>query len=331
MPGTQIFTYLNYGKETTAGTPVAPTRQFYGDGTGVLKVDAGLAFHEEENAGKRTRIRRATQTTENVALDIGTPAGVAFDDLLWPLSSLNGTATAVGAGADKTWTMTPSMTGVNNPKPFSVDIGDDIQNWRCQYVMWQSFKISAAKEELTQLEGTCFAQRAVKTAKATPGINGGIKIPGDLWTIKFATTMAGLTGASIQTNFLQDFELEVMTGLRWRHYQDGNLYGAQHVETDISGTLALTVESTALAVSEFYDKALAQTLDFVRLKATGPTLGASNYSAQIDLPVLYDEPEPIAAEDEGVNLWKVTAHLAYDDTSGNSIVPVIVNSMTALP
>jgi hypothetical protein len=52
----------------------------------------------------------------------------------------------------------------------------------------------------------------------------------------------------------------------------------------------MTVESTALAVSEFYDKWLAQTLDFIRLKATGPTLGASNYSAQIDLPVLYEGP-----------------------------------------
>jgi hypothetical protein len=40
MPGTQIFTYFNVGKETVRGTPVAPTRKMlYAEGTGVLDVD----------------------------------------------------------------------------------------------------------------------------------------------------------------------------------------------------------------------------------------------------------------------------------------------------
>ena len=48
MPGTQIFTYANFGKETTRGTPVAPTRQVYVDGTGVLNVDAGRRYADAE-------------------------------------------------------------------------------------------------------------------------------------------------------------------------------------------------------------------------------------------------------------------------------------------
>lgn len=331
MPGTQVFTYVNYGKETTPGTAVAPTRQFYNDGTGVLEFEGGQEFHEEENAGKRTKTRRVTRTTEDVVLNIATSSGVSYDDLIWPCSMLNGTATGTGAGADKTWTQTPSMIASNSPKAYSIDVGDDTQNWRCDYAMFESFKISAARGELTQLEGTMFAQQATKTAKATPAINSGIKIPGSLWTVKFATTMAGLTGASVQNNFLIDFELEVMTGLRWRHYQDGNLFGSQHVETDISGTLTMTVESTALAVSEFVDKYAADTMSFVRLRATGPSLGGSNYSSTFDLPILYEPPAPIDSEEEGVNMYTVTGRLAYDDTSGNSIVPVTVNSLAALP
>jgi hypothetical protein len=331
MPGTQVFTYLNIGKETTRGTPVAPTRQFYAEGTGVLEEDAGLNFHEEENAGVRTRIRRATQQTEDVVLKARTASGVGYDDLVWPLSQLAGGKTGVGGGADKTWTFTPSMTAANVPEAYSIDVGDDTQNWRCQYSMMESWKLSAGLGQVTALEASIFAQRAIKTAKASPAINSAVKIPGDLWTVKFAGTLAGLPGASVQTNFLVDWELEVMTGLKWRHYMDGNLYGSQHVETDIVATLSMTVESTALAVSEFYDKAKAQTLDFIRLKATGPTLGGSAYSAQIDLPVLYEVPKPIAAQDEGVNLYKVVARMAYDATSGTSIVPVIVNSLAALP
>jgi Phage tail tube protein len=329
MPGTQIFTYVNFGKETVRGTPVAPTRQFYSDGTGVLTPEWGQNFHESENTGRRYRTRRVTRMTEDVSLAVKTSSGVGYDDLVIPFSQIKGGATGVGGAADKTWTFTPSATAANSPESYSVDVGDDIQNWRCQYAMAQSFKITAGLGDVTQLEMDMFAQRAIKTAKATPAINAAIKIPGDLWTIKFAATIAGLAGASIQTNFLQGFELEVLTGLQWRHYMDGNLYGAQHVETDIAWTLKLTVESTALAVSEFYDKAVADTMDFIRLRAQGPVLGGTFYSAQIDMPVLYEEPEIISAEDNGVNIYTVTAHGSDDGTNG--IIPVIVNSLAALP
>lgn len=329
MPGTQVFTYVNIGHETTRGTPVAPTRQFYSDGVGVLTPKWGQNFHKGENTGRRYRTRRVTRMTEDVDLALKTVAGVGYDDLIFPFTQIKGGATAVGAGADRTWTFTPSATAANSPEAWSLDVGDDVQNWRCQYAMARSFKISAGIGDVSQLEMDMFAQRAVKTAKATPATNTAIKIPGDLWTIKFAANIAGLGAASVQTNFLQSFELEVMTGLLWRHYMDGNMYGSQHVETDIAWTLKLTVESTALAVSEFYDKAVADTMDFIRLKATGPTLGGSNYSAQIDFPVLYEEPEIIAEQQDGVNMYRVTAHGADDGTNG--IIPVIVSSLTAIP
>lgn len=331
MPGTQVFTYCNFGVEATRGTPVAPTRMVYADGTGVLGFDNGLNFHEKENAGVRTRIRRVTQQQEDVALKVRTAAGVSFDELVIPFSFLNGTATGVGGAADKTWTQTPAMTGSNAPKSYSVDVGDDIQNWRCQYAMAKSFKLKAGLGDVTNLEMEMFAQRAAKGAKATPALNTGIKIPAELWTIKFAAAMASLTGASVVANFLVDWELAVDTGLAWRHYLDGNLFGAQHVETDIAGKLTMTVESTAQAVTEFYDKSVAGTMNFIRLKATGPVLGGTFYSSQIDMAVLFEEPDPISGEDNGVNLYKVVANLAYDPTSASSIVPVTVNSLAALP
>jgi hypothetical protein len=331
MPGTQIFTYANIGKETTRGTPVAPTRQMYVDGTGVLDVDPGLRFHEDENSGVRTKIRRATQTKEDVNLRMRTVDGVSYDDLVWPISQLHGGLTGSGAGADKTWTFTPSQTAANSPEAYSVDVGDDTQNYRCQYAMMRSFRLASALGDVTSLEADVFAQRAVKTAKASPALNSAPKIPGDLWTIKFATSQAGLTGASVQTNFLVDFDLEVQTGLVPEHYMDGNLYFGQHVETSIMGVLSMTVESSALAVTELYDKWLAQTLDFVRLKATGPALGGSNYSAQIDLPVLWSKVEPVSAERDGINLYKAEGRLTYDPTSARSIQGVLVNSLAALP
>lgn len=330
-PGTQPFTYLNYGKETTRGTPVAPTRQFYGEGTGVLDHDPSLNFHEGENAGVRTRIRRATAQGEDVALKVKSLSGIGYDDLVWAITQLKGGLTGTGASADKAWAGTPSMTAANNPEAYSIDVGDETQNWRVQYAMMSRFKLSSALLDVTQFEADLFGQRAIKTAKAAPAVNTAVKIPGDLWTVKFAATAAGLPGASIVTNFLTAWELEVWTGLVWRHYMDGNLYGSQHVETEIKAKLTMTVDSVAQAVSEFYDKAFAATMDFVRLKATGPVLGGSFYSAQFDLPVLYEHPEIISAEKDGINSYKVVANLAFDPTSNASIAPALVNSLAAIP
>ena len=65
MPGIQAFTRLYYGKETVRGTPVAPTRQFYGDGSGVLDEPLGLTFHEDENRSRRSTVYRVTQQSED--------------------------------------------------------------------------------------------------------------------------------------------------------------------------------------------------------------------------------------------------------------------------
>jgi len=331
MPGIQDFTIFNVGKETTRGTPVAPTRKMLGaEGTGVLEPDFHKNFHEKENRGRRSNVARVTTMGEDVALRMRLAEGVAYDDMVVPLSQLKGGMTGVGGAADKTWTAAPSMTALNNPEAYSIDVGDDVQNWRVQYGMMSRFKLAASLLDVTTLEASWFGQRAVKTAAAAPANNAAPRIPGDLWTIKFAGTFAGLAGASVSTLLLLGWELEVLTGLLWRHYMDGNLYGAQHVETSISGTLKLSVESTAFTISEMYDKWAADTVDYVRLKATGPTLGGTNYSLQFDLPILWSKVPPITrADQDQVNIYDVEANL-YDDGT-NAISPTLVCSLAALP
>lgn len=329
MPGIQSFTYLNYGKETVRGTPVAPTRKWYGKASGVLGFDLGLNLHEDENYGRRSDVRRATQTTEDVALQIGTDA-LAFDDI-WFLSQLKGGLTGTGAGADKTWAVVPSMTAANNPEAYSIDIGDDVQNWRLQYAMWSEWTMGAARQGTTSLTGNVFGQRAIKTAKATPTDNTAVKIAGSWWTLKIASTWAGLAGASILTNFLEDWSLNVKTGLLPDHTQDGNLYFGQHVESEITGTLRLTVQSTAQAISSFYDAMAAQTFQAARLRATGPTLGGSAYQASQDMGFIVTDVQPIGAvKNNAINLYKITAALADDGTNG-PMNATWINSVAALP
>jgi hypothetical protein len=201
--------------------------------------------------------------------------------------------------------------------------------------MWQTIKLSASAGGLTQIEVSGFAQRAVKTVAATPAANQAIKIPGSLWTLNFATTAAGLAGAAVQTNLLRDWEMTVNTGLTAQDYADGNLFFGQHQESNsIDGSIALTVDNTAGVITEFYDKYKGNppTLSFLRLRATGPALGGSNYQAGFDFPAFYDDVDPLGGEQDGVNLVKVSGKLANDVTSAKSLQSIItVCSLTALP
>lgn len=335
MPGIQDFTRLNYGKETVRGTPVAPTRQFEAEMTGYFTEQIFPNLHRGENRGRRSEVTRVTQMGEEAALKVASVDGVAWDSLTWPITQLKGGLTGVGAGADKTWTATPNMTsaaGANNPESFSVDAGDDVQNWRLQYVMMKSWELSAGRRDVTQFTADCFAQRAIKTVAAavSPISPTPAKIPGDLWTLKLASTFAGLPGAAVQTNLLLGWKLHVDTGLVWRSYQDGNLYGSQHVETTIGGTLELTVESTATTVSEFYDNWKSQAFRYARLKATGGALGGSAYSAQFDCPFVLEDVAPIDKQEDGINIYTVKTVLA-DDGTNPPISAVIVNSLAAIP
>jgi hypothetical protein len=333
MPGIDVFGRIALGKETVKGTPVAPTRRFYGLVAGNLDLGDQWAFHEAENRSLRTRpARTPTLLREAPTVKLADIDGIAYDDLVAPFSmGIRGGQTGVGGAADKTWTFTAQNAGANSPESFSLDVGDDIQNWRLQYVMLKRWKLSADLGGLLKFDADAFAQRAIKTAAATPAEVVPVKSPVDIWTVKFATSFAGLAGASVQANFLRSWSFEYQTGFIPRFYQDGNLYLGQHVETDLTGKLTMTTESTALAVSEFVDKWRAGTLDFVRLKTTGPTLGGTNYSLQLDIPVYWDEPKPIAALDEGVNLYTTSARMTYDATAAKSLEATLVCSLAAIP
>lgn len=334
MPGVQNFTFLTIGKESTAGTSVATTREMYPDGSGMLSIDRMRTFHEGANRGTKSNITHATQ--QGIAVTVpyrsASDVGCSFDDLIIPFSQLDGGQTGAGAGADKAWTFTPTQTGSSATESYTIEVGDDVQAYEVEYCKASRFALSAGRDDLTQLEIDFFGRQATKVTATSVAANNGIKIPGQLWTIKFATAQSGLDGASVSSNFLVNWALDVDTGIRPRWYQDGLLYFGQAVEAQrLGGSLSLSVESTSQAITQFYDKAAADTVDFIRLKATGPTLGSSTYIASMDMAVLYDDVQVIGGVDDGVNLYNVTARLVYDSTFTNAITAALTCSLAAVP
>lgn len=335
-PGVQPFTALTIGKESSAGTSVATTRELYPDGTGFFTPELMLSFHEGANRGLRTNITHATKLGVGAQIPYRTnpDVGVAYDELIYYFNGLVASGgTATGTAANKTWTYTAAQTAVYTPDTFTLEVGDDVQAWEVEYGFATGFSLSSdgGSSSLTQGSIDWVGRQSTKVTATSVSGNNSVKIPAKTWTLKHASAQSGLAGASAVDN-LAAWTLTVDTGLRPRRTQNGQYYFTDVVSSGfLSGTLEFDIHGDSAAVTEYWDKWQAQTLSFARLANTGPSLGTATYSAQIDLGLLYESVEPIAAEDEGVNIWRVRARLAYDSTWTNSLVATVVNSLATVP
>lgn len=331
-PGTQLFTYFQMGKESTAGTSVAATRKWYGQGSGETDMDHMLALHRG-NRGTRTQLAYAS--TKGVAVNIAYSSdpehGAAYDELPFVFSQLDGGNSPTGAGGDKTWTIAPSQTGANSQESYTIEVGDDIQEFEFAYCQARDFTIGASRDSMTDLSVNWFARQPVKSTKTAVSNNTSVRIPGYLWRPRFATAQSGLSGASDTLDFLVDWSATHQTGLVPRFYQDGLAYFGQSVEAkEQTATVTLHVESTATTISEFYDKKAAQTVDFLQLAATGPTLDGSNYAVTLQYALLWTDVKQIASADDGVNIWEVVGETVYDSSWATNFSATIVCALTSI-
>ncbi len=317
MVGTAHFSYFQTGKETTHGTPVAATRRWYPENTGLWNLDRHRSFHSPTGRGTATGRTYATQ--KGVTLDIpyqsSSEDGCSFNEILIPLSQLDAAQTGTGPTAF-VWAFAVNQTSQEDYETFTVEYGDNTQEYEAEACSLRGFSLSAdasSPDNMTQLSMDIFGRQSTKSTKTASLSNTDVRIPAYLWNVRFATAFSGLAGASDQANFLRSFQLDVDTGIRPHWYADGNTYFGQKARSaPVDATLTMVVDSGTTAVSEFYDKAAADTMDWVQLQALGPTLGATTYIVQAQMAVLYEDPTILSSSIDGVLTYQVVAHLALD-------------------
>lgn len=332
MPGSRLLSHFQIGKETTKGTAVAATRRFAPDLNSAFTIDWMKTYHEGRATGTRTPISYSTQQGTMVTINYRSvdDSGIAFDDLPYFLHFPGGGTAGSGTTA-VTWTNAWGGAAAGSALSYTIEFGDDTQSYEAAYCQPRRLAISAEPSGLTQLQADFFGRSSTKSAKTSLTIGNPVNIPGYLWTVRFATAQSGLSAASDVPSFLVGWDADWTTGLVPRMYNDGLPYFGQTVESaPVAGTLHMMVESNSTAITQFYDKGSAGTIDFVQLKATGPALGASNYSAQFQFAVEYENVVPINSEADGVNIYDVTARIVYDSTWGKSIESVVVCNLASL-
>jgi len=326
MPaGIQVLTEFQLGVESTAGTAVPTTRQYYPDGTGHIDPGAQISFHEGAQRGTYTNITHATKTGEAPVISFNTDpdTGVTLDDLVLPGSMLEGGVTPTGAGP-YVWSFTGGST-THTFDTYTLNVGDDTQMYEVDYGIMSEFSISGGFDDLTQSSAEWMGQAISKVTADAVASNDSASIPSALWTIKYASAQSGLTGASA-LDVLRSWTLDVDTGLVPRFRADGSLGFKEVLASDnLVGTLQMTWDNNSDAVVQ-YDNFQSQTVGFFRLAVTQ---GAN--SGQIDLAVLWEDVEPVGSESDGVNETLMTGKLVYDATWDAAIAIDVTNDLAALP
>ena len=329
--GNVLFSKLVAFKEATPGTIPTLTsggRKLLVSPTGVISNGTTIELGTERSVALRNPLIATTGTIVSVepTLSATVPAVSVGELPLW--LSMLGTATPAGTAAPYIWDYDWSMTASNNPKSYTLIATDGVQQYAANYCLAESVTLAADRSSLTNLSASLFAQNIAKnSATLADGTPTSAFMAGRLWTAYQSGTVFPGTASGTAYNYLLDFSLEFNAGLMRQAYLSGTTVFSTHAESaPFTGTLTMTVSSTASAVSTWYDAYQAATPVGVRLAWTDGT-----NTANIMTMIVPTEVQQLAGAEDGLVTMAVTGTLVYDTTSTKSLRIIVGSDLAVLP
>lgn len=333
--GSQTFTKVQYGFETTCGSAAAATGRW--PGTVDVPPDRKPEF-PSYMTGTRSKLLKGTINQIGVeGMSLKMDAGV-FQALPMLFSmGLKGGVTAAEqttSQGDYLWDFSHSLTATNNLESVTLEFGDDTQAYETEYVMCTGYKISGATGDnsAVSVEATAFGKQITPTTftSSVSLLAAGIEtMAGNMAKIWIDPTWANL-GSTQKTSLLRDFSIEILTGVTPNWFANGQKTMTAHSEGYLDARLTLTFEGNASADTEF-DIFQAGTSRAIRLQILGSQIGSgSAHSLTFDCFGTYEEIKPLGSEKNGNNLHTVVfqTHSNGLSTPNHFAVKVITNRNT---
>ena len=329
--GNVLFSKLVAFKEATPGTIPTLTsggRKLLVTPTGVISEGTTIELGTERSVALRNPLIGSTGTIVSVepTLSATVPAVSVGELPLW--LSMTRTDAPSGTAAPYEWDYDYSMTTANSPTSYTLIATDGTQAYAANYCLAESITIAADRNGLTNLSASLFAQQIAKnSATLADGTPTSPFMSGRLWNaFQHGSTFPGTTDGTAY-EYLLDFSLEFNAGITRQAYLAGTTVFSTHAESNpFSGTLTMTVSSTASAVSTWYDAYKAATPKGVRLSWSNGT-----YSAHIMAMIVPTEVQQMAGAEDGLTTMAVTGTLVYDTVSAKSLRIVVNSDLAALP
>ena len=329
----QAFTKFQYGKElkTAHGTAVAATRMALLDRM-PIKTDRKPEFIEDaigvRAAGYRTRIDQYFwQDTLKLSHGYFNILPMIFS---CGLSGDITPAEATPAQGDYVWDHTPSMTGTNDIDSITLELGDDIQAYEVEYLMFQRIKISGKVVQGAEVAAVAIEAEAFGRQLSPTTFTGALSLPTvENMNAKLARLYVNPSWATVGTTekvgILRGFEAEILTGVHPKFWGSANKYLDSHGEDVISAMLTLDLEGGAVA-DGFWDDLRSQALAVARLEILGSQIGTGTpHRLAIDVGGKWSDVTPQSEYDKGNTLYKAVLQSLYE-TTGAKVCQVSVTT-----
>jgi hypothetical protein len=315
--------------ESVRGTDLAPTRALYFDS----------AMHQQDVAtirpatlhGSYFAYLGASAGTELNSLEMN--GALSFDDAVWLANThIKAVASGTGGAADKTWTFLPTA-GSDDIKSATIQLGyaDGLgasqPAVKLNYCLGDELTISWDKSG----DGTVsWASKMVVPMAATQiSAFTGSAADRTLTLASCNTTVITIDTTTIGTtadNYWQDVSWTLTNGY-------ANLFTLNNTTAAIA-TFRPGPRTWKLTGSRYYqsdtewDAYIAKTVRKVRIKSTGPALGGSNYSFQLDLYGVYTGMTWDEKDDLGFQTF--TLEGVYNVTATTDFSVTVVNADSAI-
>lgn len=331
--GIKSLRRIQLGRETTAGTTAAATTIWRG--TGVMQDDS-LVVRPPEDIGIVWDTDRNYIPMQGGTLTLD--AVPATFEQLPHLGEMGikaiATGVADGTGSGKVYAYTFSTTAVNSFNPYTVETGDNVQQYVAAYGYLESLKLSGKYNEAINMSGTVKVRTVNKlsaftTTATIPTVEEILFQQGVLY-IDNASGTIGTT--QVSATFL-DFELDMKTGFKGVATGDGRLDFTFVKGTKPTGTLKVTFEHNASATAE-RDNWLAKTARLIRIKVQGSALTTAatytNKTLIIDVAGKWSKFDAMK-DDAGNDTVTGNFEIGYDSTYGGVGQILVVNQLASLP
>lgn len=322
---------IQIGQESTPGTPVAADIILLGR----LTLTPEITWHDPENEERNSLAMH--HRLENV----GQQASLTYEGALTFQQVIHLLAMGIGAlitsqpdsGGSPTvydHTFEPTLIALAAPKAYTVEYGDNQQEYECTFVMASQVEFSFAMEEVWQMSADLFGRFPTKStftgALTAPTVEDAV---GQKCKVYIDSSWANLGNTQVASSLI-NATIRVPTGFGQTRYADGSLEASNFSELPRAAEVELTFKHDASGEAE-YDNLVAGTTVFIRLEVEGSTAeNAFNYTFRADFALKYTEPPELFGEQDGENVIRLAGKSFHDPTSGRDMRFMVRNTTATL-
>ena len=226
-------------------------------------------------------------------------------------------------------TFEPTLSALAVQKAYTVEYGDNQQEYESAFMMAAALEFSYAIGEPWQISADLFARFPSKStftgALTPPTVEDVI---GQKTKVYIDSSWANLGNTQVSSTLI-NAKVGGNTGLVPTRYSDGDLEFSDVAENPWASQIELMFKHNASGIVQ-YDNLAAGTLVFVRLEVEGSTIeNAFKNAWRIDLAMRYTEAPELFGDQDGENVIALSGETFHDPTADRQVRYLVRNNVVS--